>query len=107
MSSPVRAAVALAPDPVLPRRDDLLDDRVVGALLGELLDRSEGDRTAGGCTRVRAKYRRGESLRATYRVGDGSGPLVSARMFPAFDGQPGRLVLLTAKNMVPDAARSA
>jgi two-component system CheB/CheR fusion protein len=32
---------------------------------------------------------------------------LSARMFPAFDGQPGRLVLLTAKNMVPDAARSA
>ena len=83
MSSPVRAAVALAPDPVLPRRDDLLDDRVVGALLGELLDRSEGDRTAGGCTRVRAKYRRGESLRATYRVGHDGGPLVSARMFPA------------------------
>jgi two-component system CheB/CheR fusion protein len=32
---------------------------------------------------------------------------LSARTFPAFDGQPGRLVLLTAKNMVPDAARSA
>ena len=84
VSSPVRAAVDLAPDPVLPRRDDLLDDRVVGARLGELLDRAWGDGAAGDCTRVRAKYRLGESLRATYRVGpDGGRRLVSARMFPA------------------------
>ena len=83
MSSSVRAAVALASDPVLPRRDDLLDDEVVGALLDELLDRTL-DRHTGDCTRVRAKYRRGQSLRATYRVGHGAGSrLVSARMFPA------------------------
>jgi hypothetical protein len=78
VSSPVRAAVDLALDPVLPRRDDLLDDRAVGALLGELLGKP-----LGACTRVRAKYRRGESLRATYRLGPGDGLLVSARMFPA------------------------
>ena len=54
VSSPVRAVVDLAPDPVLPRRDDLLDDRVVGVRLGELLDRAWGDGTVGDCTRVRA-----------------------------------------------------
>jgi hypothetical protein len=68
---------------VLPRRDDLLDDEVVGALLDELLDRTR-DRHTGDCTRMRAKSRRGQSLRATYRVGHGAGSrLVSARMFPA------------------------
>jgi aminoglycoside phosphotransferase len=83
MSSPAQAAVALAPDPVLPRRDDLLDDELVGARLDELLDRTRDGRT-GDCARVRAKYRMGESLRATYRVGRGAGGrLVSARMFPA------------------------
>ncbi len=83
MSSPAQAAVTLAPDPVLPRRDDLLDDEIVGARLDELLDRARDGRT-GDCARVRAKYRMGESLRATYRVGRGAGgSLVSARMFPA------------------------
>jgi aminoglycoside phosphotransferase len=84
VSNPVRAAVSLAPDPVLTRRDDLLDDEVVGIRLGELLHRAWGDGRTGDCTRLRAKYRRGESLRATYLVGpDGDGRLVSARMFPA------------------------
>ena len=78
MSSPAQAAVTLAPDPVLPRRDDLLDDEVVGARLGELLDRARDGRT-GDCARVRAKYRMGESLRATYRVGHGAGGAWSAR----------------------------
>ena len=83
MSSPAQAAVTLAPDPVLPRRDDLLDDELVGARLGELLDGARDGRT-GDCARLRAKYRMGESLRATYRVGHGAGErLVSARMFPA------------------------
>jgi len=83
MNSPAQAAVSLAPDPVLPRRDDLLDDEVVGARLDELLDRAREGRT-GDCARVRAKYRMGESLRATFRVGHGAGGnLVSARMFPA------------------------
>lgn len=84
MSGPVRATVRLAPDPVLPRRDDLLDDRVVGALLDELLDdRARGGGNPVGCTRVRARYRRGQSLRATYRIGPEADALVSARMFPA------------------------
>jgi aminoglycoside phosphotransferase (APT) family kinase protein len=83
MSSPAQAAVTLPPDPVLPRRDDLLDDEVVGARLDELLDRARDGRT-GDCSRVRAKYRMGESLRATFRVGrEAGGTLVSARMFPA------------------------
>ena len=84
MSSPVQAAVALAPDPVLPRRDDLLDDEAAGARLGALLDRAGAGVTTADAARVRAKYRMGESLRATYRVGqDAAGGLVSARMFPA------------------------
>jgi aminoglycoside phosphotransferase len=83
MNSPAQATVALPPDPVLPRRDDLLDDGIVGARLDELLDRARDGRT-GDCSRVRAKYRMGESLRATFRVGRGpGGSLVSARMFPA------------------------
>ena len=79
MSGPGYATVALAYDPVLPHRDDLLDDEVVAARLGGLLDRAWGAGHIEGCTRVRAKYRMGVSLRATYRLG---GRLVSARMFP-------------------------
>ena len=60
MSSPVQAAVALAPDPVLPRRDDLLDDEAAGARLGGLLDRVRGDGTTRDCVRLRAKYRTGD-----------------------------------------------
>jgi hypothetical protein len=52
--------------------------------LGELLHPTKGDGFARECTRIRAKYRPGESLRATYRVGNGtSSLLVSGRMFPA------------------------
>jgi hypothetical protein len=84
VTSPVQAAVMLAPDPVLPHRDDLLDDAFVGVRLGELLHSALGEPAGGRCVRVRAKYRLGESLRATYRVGDpGADRLVSARMFPA------------------------
>jgi aminoglycoside phosphotransferase len=83
VNSPAQAAVTLAPDPVLPRRDDLLDDELVGTRLDELLGRARDGRT-GDCARVCAKYRMGESLRATYRVGRGVDErLVSARMFPA------------------------
>ena len=83
MNSQVQAAVELAPDPVLPRRDDLLDDVVVGARLHELLRPTSGCPLTE-CTRLRAKYRMGESLRATYRVVDDTGSLlVSARMFVA------------------------
>ena len=83
MNSPAQAVATLPPDPVLPRRDDLLDDEIVGARLDELLDRAR-DGLTGDCARLRAKYRMGESLRATFRVGQGAGAsLVSARMFPA------------------------
>ena len=84
MNSQVQAAVGLAPDPVLPRRDDLLDDALVGARLHELCERASAGGLTTECTRLRAKYRMGESLRATYRIVDDTGSrLVSARMFAA------------------------
>ena len=45
MSSRAQETVLLAPDPVLPRRDDLLDDQVVGPRLAELLDQVPDDRS--------------------------------------------------------------
>ncbi len=77
-------SVPLAADPALPRRDDLLDSAFVGARIEQLAAASGGP-PVRRCTRVRARYRRGESLRATYRVDDGAGGsrLVSARMFTA------------------------
>jgi len=82
MTSRVHAGVGLAPDAVLPRRDDLLDEDLVAARLEELGRRAGNAPTVRACERVRARYRRGESLRATYRVTDQDGSrLVSARMF--------------------------
>jgi aminoglycoside phosphotransferase (APT) family kinase protein len=83
VSTTVRsAAPALAPDPALPRRDDLLDEELVAARFQELDRRAGHARTPTGCVRVRARYRPGESLRATYRLTDDHGSrLVSARMF--------------------------
>jgi aminoglycoside phosphotransferase len=73
--------IGLAPDPVLARRDELLDVEVMAARLGALL-RLAGE--PASCTRLRAKYRIGESLRVTFRVETGSSShLVSSRMFPA------------------------
>lgn len=73
MSPTLSPTARLAADPALPRRDDLLDEALVAARLG-----------VRSGTRLRARYRRGESLRATYRVEDDRGTrLVSARMFPA------------------------
>ena len=84
MSTTIPTAPALAPDPALPRRDDLLDGERVALRLQEL-DRGAGHaRPITGCVRVRARYRPGESLRATYRLTDEHGSrLVSARMFTA------------------------
>lgn len=83
MSSSVQAIIRLAPDPRLPRRDELFDDALVGGRLNELLERTRTDRPITECTRIRAKYRPGESLRTTYRLVDDMGDrLVSARMFP-------------------------
>ena len=64
MSNPVRAAVSLAPDPVLTRRDDLLDDEVVAIRLGELLHRVWGDGRTGDCTRLRKRASRSKSARS-------------------------------------------
>ena len=57
----------LAPDPAVPQRDTLLDERRMGAVLGEALTGAVAD----GCERVSAKYRVGDSLRVVYRVAAG------------------------------------
>ena len=73
----------LARDPLLPLRDELLDGALVGPRLQQLLGEGDGSAEAH-CTRLRATYRRGESLRATYRLdGPAGARLVSARMFTA------------------------
>ena len=83
MNSAVHAPAELAPDPLLTRRDDLLDDALAGVVLSRLLE-DAGHPRPHSCTRTRARYRRGEGLRATYQVHDELGPrLVSARMFAA------------------------
>lgn len=58
----------LAPDPAVPQRDALLDERRMGELLGTAL----AGAAAEGCERVNAKYRVGESLRVAYRITVGS-----------------------------------
>jgi len=83
MNSAVHAPAQLAPDPLLARRDDLLDDTVAGAALMRLME-DAGHPRPHNCSRIRARYRRGESLRATYELRDeGGSRLVSARMFAA------------------------
>ena len=59
----------LAPDPAVPQRDALLDERRMGALLGTALTGAAAD----GCERVNAKYRVGDSLRIVYRIAAGGG----------------------------------
>jgi aminoglycoside phosphotransferase len=49
--------VILAPDPAVPQRDALLDERYMASRLG-----------AGRCERINAKYRVGDSLRVVYRA---------------------------------------
>jgi aminoglycoside phosphotransferase len=83
MTVPAPRVVGLTPDPVLTRRDDLLDVAVMAERLGPLLGLDAEPVT---CTRLRAKYRIGESLRVTFRVEAGaSSQLVSSRMFPPAD----------------------
>lgn len=84
------AGTSLAPDPALPHRDELLDDALVGQRLERLLapDGDGGSRVLS-CVRTRAKYRVGESLRATFEVRlHGATRLVSARMFAAGAPRP-------------------
>jgi hypothetical protein len=57
----------LAPDPAVPQRDALLDERRMGAVLGAALTGAAAD----GCERVNAKYRVGDSLRIAYRIAAG------------------------------------
>jgi aminoglycoside phosphotransferase len=58
----------LAPDPALPHRDDLLDDRRVAELLsGRLLDGEPVE----ACRRKFAKYRVGDGVRVVYRIAAG------------------------------------
>lgn len=72
------AETALADDPFLPQRDLVLDDHFMAGALGSALDR-QIDR----CTRVRTKYRVGQSLRVTLDVRSGSvQQLFSLRCFP-------------------------
>jgi len=70
----------LAPDPVLPARDDLLDPPLVADLLSASLGDDRLD--IRGAELVRVKYRVGESLRVLYRLDvGGRAHLVAGRMF--------------------------
>ena len=60
----------LAPDPALPQRDALLDERYMAGVLG-----------AGRAERINAKYRVGDSLRVVYRLDDAR--IVAGRTFGA------------------------
>jgi phosphotransferase family enzyme len=76
----------LAPDPVLPQRDLLLDsDFVAGRLTGHF------HRPIEHCSEVKVKYRAGESLRVLHRVTvGGQDLLVGARTFPLSDRSAAR-----------------
>jgi aminoglycoside phosphotransferase len=82
------ASPGLAADPALPHRDRLLDASEAGARLRAALARAGAPDAGPGCVLLRTKYRIGESLRVTLRLGgrrDGElagDRLVSARMFP-------------------------
>lgn len=65
----------LAPDPVLPFRDDLLDPARASRMI-EWAFALRGVR----CRALRVTYRIGESIRAVLEVGGGSGALVGVRM---------------------------
>ena len=77
---PFESASWLAPDPVLPSRDTLLDPEQVTRLLNGL---AGGASPVTSCNLRRVKYRIGESLRVVYDVVAGGHQLVmSARTFP-------------------------
>jgi aminoglycoside phosphotransferase len=65
-----RVSALLAPDPALPQRDALLDERHMAGVLG-----------AERCERMNAKYRVGDSLRVVYRLDEGH--IVAGRTFGA------------------------
>lgn len=75
------SAVTLAPDPRLPQRDLLLDEREVARRLSASLG-LRGRLRVSACERVRAKYRVGDSLRVLHRVRvEGRDYTVAARAF--------------------------
>ena len=75
------ASFGLAPDPALPQRDVLLDDRQMAARLSLLITRG-GPSVIDSCEKQRIKYRIGESLRVLYRLGlNGNAHLIAAKAF--------------------------
>ncbi len=71
----------LAPDPVLPQRDLLLNDRQMATRFSSLLNRRDLA-VIDRCEKQRIKYRLGESLRVLYRLSvNGSTHLVAAKAF--------------------------
>jgi len=68
----------LAPDPALPQRELLLNDRQMAARLSVLI----GPSVIDSCEKQRIKYRVGESLRVLYRLSvNGRTQLVAAKAF--------------------------
>lgn len=77
------STVGMAPDPRLPQRDLLLDEREVALRLSASLG-LKGRLPVNSCERVRTKYRVGDSLRVLHRVGvEGRDYTVAARTFHA------------------------
>jgi Ser/Thr protein kinase RdoA (MazF antagonist) len=75
------ASAWLAPDPVLPHRDELLDAETMRGRLSHVLAQSDHV-TIDECQRVRVNYELGKSLRALYRLRmNGTHLLVASRMF--------------------------
>ena len=75
--------VGMAPDPRLPQRDLLLDERAVARRLSASLG-LKGQLPIRACERVRTKYRVGDSLRVLHRVRvEGRDYAVAARTFAA------------------------
>jgi tRNA A-37 threonylcarbamoyl transferase component Bud32 len=77
-----RATVSMAPDPRLPQRDLLLDEREVARRLSASLG-LRGRVPISACERVRTKYRVGDSLRVLHRVRVGGRDYtIAAHTFP-------------------------
>jgi len=77
----VLAVTALAPDPAVPRRDALLDEDTVAAVIASRLVQDGAELRR--CERVRATYRFGDGLRVLHRVEvEGRAFPVGARTFP-------------------------
>jgi aminoglycoside phosphotransferase len=91
------AALGLPFDPAVPHRDVLLDDASAAAVLSRAL--LPAGRSFHHVRRISAKYRRGESVRAQFRVQiDGATRLVSLRMVP---GRSGALYEKALRSAVP------